>query len=118
MVIDEVQNEFPHDRTSGLIGLICRASFQDDLARRENSFFAKIVSSIVSSAWPPAAFLLAPRFRRPAVGVWQFDRDVPRRADHAITAVGIAAAFEGFQQKKEFFGEHLRIPLGVIWMLV
>jgi hypothetical protein len=81
----------------------------------ENSFGGGIARP---AAGPPAALLLAPRFRRPGVGVRQFDRDVPRGADYAITAVGIAAAFEGFQQKKEFLGEHLRIPLRVIWMLV
>jgi hypothetical protein len=71
-----------------------------------------------TAAGRPAEFLLALGLRRPALSVWQFHRDVPRRADHAMTAVGIATAFEGFQQKKELLGEHLRIPLRVIWMLV
>jgi hypothetical protein len=54
---------------------------------------------------------MAPGLKRPVFSVWQFHRDVPRRADHAMTAVGIATALEGFQQKKELLGEHLRIPL-------
>jgi hypothetical protein len=58
------------------------------------------------------------RFGRCLFSVWQFHRDVPRRAYHALTTVGIATASEGFQQKKKFLGEHLRIPPLVIWMLV
>ena len=46
--------------------------------------------------------------------VWQVHRYVPC-ARHTVTAVGIGTALDGFQQKKELFGEHLRIPLA-IWV--
>jgi hypothetical protein len=115
MIVDEVQNEFPHDRKSCLIELICRGIVSGRPRAAENSFFGRVVSLF---AGPLAALLLGPRFGRPVAGARQFDRDVPRRADHAITAVGIAAAFEGFEHEKEFFSEHWRIPLRVVWMLV
>jgi hypothetical protein len=58
------------------------------------------------------------RLGRPLLSVWQFHWDVPRGAYPALTTVGTATASEGFQQKKKFLGEHLRIPPLVIWMLV
>jgi hypothetical protein len=42
-------------------------------------------------------------------GFGQFHRDMRRTADHARTSIGIGAAFEHFQQKKEFLGEHVGI---------
>jgi hypothetical protein len=115
MVVDEVQNEFPHERTSCLIELICTGIVSGRPRVAENSFLSRVASLV---AGPRAALLLAPRYGRPVVGIRQFDRDVPRRADHAITAVGVVATFEGFQHEKEFFSEHWRIPLRVVWMLV
>src|ERR1700735_306364 len=59
----------------------------------------------VSRRAPCRAWLL----RRSSLGVRQFHRDMWRAANHARTAVGIGAAFEHFQQKEEFLGEHVRI---------
>jgi len=44
-----------------------------------------------------------------SLGFGQPHRDVRRGANHAGTSIRIGAAFEHFQQKKEFLGEHVRI---------
>jgi hypothetical protein len=46
-------------------------------------------------------------FRESAsVGAGQLDRNMPRRAYHPRTSIGIAPAFEDFQQKKKFLRKH------------
>jgi hypothetical protein len=91
------QQYFPHRADRNCVASRCGAPLE------------RAVILVAALDTPEQKKACTPDVSTPSLGVRQLDRYVWRRADHAGTTIGVAAAFESLQQKQEFLGEHLRI---------